>query len=237
MRTIVFSDVHGEPSIINNVIEHSGFDPHADRLVFAGDAVDLGRDSWGCLELLDEIGAECLVGNHEYAAFVDFEIEDIRLSESVLRRNEENLTSGRWRLAAEADGVLITHAGVSREYVSDFIEGAEGSVARFADALNEQFARAVELGMVAAGGVIEMGGPIWWRPDYDEQLLPLVTQVVGHTPREIVHDPDALARLTAGGVYLVDPWVRGWRRRGFGLPVPLRYAVIEGGSVRVVGSE
>ena len=49
MRTIVFSDVHGEPAIIHRVLEHSGYDPDVDRLLFAGDAIDIGRDSWGCL--------------------------------------------------------------------------------------------------------------------------------------------------------------------------------------------
>lgn len=49
MRTIVFSDVHGEPAIIHRVLDHSHYSPQSDRLVFAGDAVEVGRDSWGCL--------------------------------------------------------------------------------------------------------------------------------------------------------------------------------------------
>ena len=70
MRTIVFSDVHGEPELIRRVLDHSAYRPGDDRLIFAGDAIEVGRDSAGCLDLLAEIGAECLVGNHEYAAFV-----------------------------------------------------------------------------------------------------------------------------------------------------------------------
>ncbi len=49
MRTIVFSDIHGEPAIIDRVLEHSGYRPDVDHLLFAGDAIDIGRDSWGCL--------------------------------------------------------------------------------------------------------------------------------------------------------------------------------------------
>ena len=234
MRTIVFSDVHGEPSIIDAIIEHSRFDPHADRLVFAGDAVDIGRDPWGCLELLDEVGAECLVGNHEYAAFIDYRIDDVPLTPSVLGRIEENLTSGRWGLAAEADGALITHAGISSEFIADFTAHAGGDVARFAAALNVQFRRAVALRGMAGGGVIEMGGPLWWRPDTGEMPLLGVTQIAGHTPREIVRSEGGVGCLAASGLHLVDPWVRGWGRRGFGLPVPVRYAVIGDGRVRVV---
>lgn len=51
MRTIIFSDVHGEPGIIRAVVEHSNYTPGVDRLIFAGDAIEIGRDSLGCLEL------------------------------------------------------------------------------------------------------------------------------------------------------------------------------------------
>jgi len=69
VRTIVFSDVHGEPDIIAAVVAHSGFDASVDRLVFAGDAIEIGRDTSRCLDLLEELGAECLVGNQEYGVF------------------------------------------------------------------------------------------------------------------------------------------------------------------------
>jgi len=51
MRTIIFSDVHGEPSIIAAVVQHSNYRPGIDRLIFAGDAIEIGRDSLGCLQL------------------------------------------------------------------------------------------------------------------------------------------------------------------------------------------
>jgi hypothetical protein len=35
-NTIIFSDVHGEPSIIAAVVEHSNYNPDTDRLIFAG---------------------------------------------------------------------------------------------------------------------------------------------------------------------------------------------------------
>jgi hypothetical protein len=86
MRTLVFSDVHGEPAIITTVVEHSGYDPRTDRLIFAGDAIEVGRDSPGCLELLDELGAECLVGNHEFGVFTGWPIESEPVEPGVLRR-------------------------------------------------------------------------------------------------------------------------------------------------------
>jgi hypothetical protein len=148
MRTIVFSDVHGEPAIIRGVLEHSGYSAGEDRLVFAGDAIDIGRDSAACLALLDELEAEFLVGNHEYGAFVDWGFEPLEdnVEETVKRRIE----SGAWPLAAEAQGVLITHAGVSAGWNSEFRGAGEGEVARFAEALNDRFRRVIQHGALEA---------------------------------------------------------------------------------------
>jgi hypothetical protein len=232
MRTLVFSDVHGEPAIITAVVEHSGFDPRTDRLIFAGDAVEVGRDSLGCLELLDELGAECLVGNHEFGVFTGWPIESEPIEPGVLRRVSDDLASGRWHLAAEADGVLITHAGLGDGFLADF-ESA-GSAASLAERLNTEFARAIEAGELAGGRVVDTEGPLWWRPGMGGEPLPGLTQVIGHTPVEVMHQPGAAELWAARGIYLIDPWVRGWRQRGFEPPVPVRYAVIEDGSVRVV---
>jgi hypothetical protein len=50
-------------------------------------------------------------------------------------------------------------------------------------------------------------------------------------------DTDAAARWAQRGVHLIDPYVRGWRRRGFLPPTPIRYAVIQDGAVRVVNGK
>ena len=232
VRTIVFSDIHGEPDIIRGVLEHSDYSSGEDRLVFTGDAVDIGRDSAGSLALLDKLGAELLVGNHEYGVFVDWDFEplDSDVVESVKRR----LASGDWLLAAEADGVLITHAGVSARWTSEFEDRAGGDVARFVSALNREFADAIESGLLATQGVVDAQGPLWWRPDRGVSELPGIVQVCGHTPVELLAHGAATDSLSKRGLHLVDPWVRGWSDRGFAPPTPVRYAVIEDGTVRVV---
>ena len=199
MRTIVFSDVHGEPDIIRDVIAHSGHVAGRDRLIFAGDAIDIGRDSLGCLELLEELGAEFLVGNHEWGAFVDWGFEP--LAPGVDEWIQLHIADGRWVLAAEADGVLVTHAVVSAQWAGIFTSVADGDVAKFAAMLNHGFLGAVELGASASGGVIDDGGPLWWRPrGSDRHGLPDVTQVCGHTPNELVAGGNA-AVLTAERFY------------------------------------
>lgn len=236
MRTIVFSDVHGEPAIIRRVIEHSGYRPDADRLIFAGDAIEVGRDSWGCLELLDELDVEYLVGNHEFAVWdgrpIEAEALDLHVQSAVTHR----IDSGEWLLAASADDVLITHAGVCDALADDLHSEAGDDVERLVAALNDEFSAAVRMGPGSATeGVVHEAGPLWYRPS--EYLPPLsgVIQVAGHTPPEILHGDDAAHAWASRGVYLIDPFVRRWAgRRGYGLPIPLRYAVIEGSAVDVI---
>ena len=231
MRTIVLSDIHGEPRIITAVLEHSAYDPASDRLVFAGDAIEIGRNPLGCLDLLEKLGAECVVGNHEWAYFTGRPIEFEPFDSRVLQRVGANLISGGWKLSAEAGGALITHAGVS-EGLRDKYEKA-GSVAEFAARLNAGFQRSID--DVANNNVaLEDADPLWWRPGWGSPPLSDVLQVIGHTPVEFYNRPDAAKLMEQLGLYLVDPWVRGWRERRFAPPVPLRYAVIEDGVVRVV---
>jgi len=232
VRTIVFSDVDGEPDVIRGVLEHSHYSMSNDRLIFAGDAIDIGRDSAGCVSLLDELGAEFLVGNHEYGAFVDwgFEPLDQDVAETVRRR----IQSGDWRLAAVADGVLITHAGLSAQWEDQFRDAGGCDIERFTEALNDEFRGAVELGLWATEGVLDDDGPLWWRPGRGEVELPGVPQVLGHTPPELLGSRESVDRLAESGFYLVDPCVRSWAGRGFSAPVPLRYAVIQEGTVRIV---
>lgn len=234
MRTIVFSDVHGEPDIIAAVAAHSGFDAAADRLVFAGDAIEVGRDSARCLDMLEELGAECLVGNHEYGVFTGHPVEDERLDVAVVSRVTESITSGRWRVAAAADGVLISHAGVDERFAVDPESEHSGGAELIARVLNEQFETEVARRSMKAGSVVGSSGPMWWRPGFNGDPVPGVIQVAGHTPPEMMAERDAAARWAQRGIHLIDPYVRGWRRRGFLPPTPVRYAVIEDGAVRVV---
>lgn len=165
MRTIIFSDVHGEPSVIRAVLAHSEFDPDRDRLIFAGDAIEVGRDSAGALELLEEIGAEFLVGNHEYAVFADGPLEFQPLEPGVETTVMNRMGRGEWKLAAEADGILVTHAGVGQFFAEEFEQlTALGTVADFVDMLNEEFREALECRSLVLDGVCDANGPLWFRP-------------------------------------------------------------------------
>lgn len=139
-------------------------------------------------------------------------------------------------MAAAADGVLITHAGVDKRFAVDPESDDSGGAERIAQVLNDEFATAIVARCRKAGSVVGLSGPLWSRPGLYGDPVPGVTQVAGHTPPKIMAEVDA-ARWAARAVYLIDPYVRGWRDRGFLPPVPVRYAVIEGGAVRVVQGE
>lgn len=66
MRSIVVGDIHGCLRELDSLLEKVEFKAGRDRLILCGDLVDRGPDSVGVVARAMEIGAECVVGNHEY---------------------------------------------------------------------------------------------------------------------------------------------------------------------------
>lgn len=234
MRTIVFSDAHGEPDVIRRVLTHSGYRPGDDRLVFAGDAIEVGAHSWECLELLEELGAEVLVGNHEIAVWYGHPLEPESLDAHVQAAVVRNIDAGRWKVAAVAGGVLITHGGVSNAFADELGAGMNGDTDHLADQLNRELELAVALGSDSCTcDALEEGGPLWYRPSEDLPPLGGVMQLAGHTPPELLWADGAAASWAKKGLFLIDPYVRRWVGRGHPAPAPVRYAVIENSRVTV----
>ncbi|KYF82130.1 hypothetical protein BE11_13780 [Sorangium cellulosum] len=63
-RTIIIGDVHGCRDELARLIEHVGF-ASGDRVVMVGDMIVRGPDPCGTLDLLRELGAISVRGNHE----------------------------------------------------------------------------------------------------------------------------------------------------------------------------
>lgn len=235
-RTIIVSDIHGSMDALNAALSHSNFDASADRLIAAGDMIDVGTDD--VVAALEDLGATVLVGNHEIAAALGLRIFP-QNEESLARSDEfaDKISSGAWKLAAEAEGWLVTHAGVSAT-LSDLIRHNPDDPSAIAAILNvrfgDEFADAVEHRPLSwadleryrlIGG---QSGPLWFRPT-DLSLLPSgLRQVVGHTPPDLVGD-EGIRRLESAGWLLVDSGGHDPRSPG-----TYRYGVLEDGRGRVV---
>ena len=235
MRTFVVSDAHGYPELISNALAHGGFRPGEDGFVYAGDFLDRGPDPEGCLDLVERLATEVLFGNHEAAVLLDFPVfpQDpgsrcfrLRLAYKTFRP-----CTVPWKAAACVEGVLITHAGVSRAWTDVFERECQGDPNVLADYLNEAFLEGV-LEAIEAGardwddqGILGLDGPLWHRPGgvgHSAELGCRCTQIAGHTP--------PLESLGEPGLYLIDPDIRC----GLDDPRRFRYALVEDGLARVV---
>jgi hypothetical protein len=233
--TLVVSDVHAFPEFLENALRGSGSCPSIDRLVFAGDLLDRGGQPGDCLERLDELGAEMLIGDHDHATLLGYFIGEQSPASSgyreVLRRR---FSSGGLNLVTSVDRVLISHAGLSRAFAPDFAEVGRDPV-RLAERINEEFRRDVQRQLSVGVGqpeprTVDTWSPMWLRiddPDVGpERLLGGVEQIAGHTT------PSVLRRWTeadfrAAGLYLIDPGSYGLDSRDH--PCHYRYGVIKGG--------
>jgi len=64
-RVIIIGDVHGCVEELDELLSKVQCDRNRDRIVFVGDLVDRGPDPVGVVRRARELGAECVLGNHE----------------------------------------------------------------------------------------------------------------------------------------------------------------------------
>ena len=235
-RTFVLSDAHGYPELVRNALEHGGFDPDRDRLVYAGDLLDRGPDPQGCLDLLEENAAEVLFGNHELAVLLGLPIADQDAASAgfgaLLEARALAAEPGsRWKVASCVQGVLISHAGVSSRYAQVWAGRCRRDPRLLVSYLNRTFVDAIGADDGAEQerirGILGDEGPLWFRPERSARRIPLpgVVQIAGHTPPEVIEGTSGVLH----GFHLIDPHTY----RGLGDSRRYRYALIENGRVRV----
>jgi hypothetical protein len=237
--TLVVSDVHAFPEFLENALRRSGFRAGVDHLVFAGDLLDRGGQPGACLERLDELRAEMLIGDHDHATMLGYFIGEQSLAsrgyrQALLRR----FSGGALGLVTPVNGVLISHAGLSRAFAPDFAAVGRDRV-HLARLINEEFRRDLErqlsLGMQQPEPrTLDGHSPMWLRVDDTdvgpERLLDGIEQIAGHTtPSVLRHWTEADFR--AAGLSLIDPGSYGLGSRDH--PRHYRYGVIRGGIVSV----
>lgn len=114
-RTVVVGDVHGCLTELDELLSTIDHDPARDRLVFLGDLLDRGPEPVAVLRRVRELGAECLLGNHE-EKHLRYAAHEARRRNEPAYRNPMRRFDGRH--AAEHDRLtrddLLWLAGLPR---------------------------------------------------------------------------------------------------------------------------
>lgn len=205
-RCIVLADCHGQPHLIKNVLNHSNYTIGQDRLIFAGDFIDIGPFPDTCWNLLREAGVEMLWGNHDAAIVLQKYISP-QDPYSFNLYDKLRQSSKDFKAAAVHDNVLITHAGLS----SNYFQG-ETNVDIIKETLNK----------TPLINIWNNDNILWYRPD---DILPKsdIVQVVGHTPPGYCRPHK--------NFHMIDPWCKvGFDKNRY------RYAVIENNTVSIFDS-
>lgn len=229
MKTVIIGDVHGRDQWKQIVAQESD----ANRFVFVGDyfdsfdisAVEQMHNFKEIVELKETSGKEVimLIGNHDYHYYP--EIGDsstsgyqIRMAPSIKQLIYENRQ--HLQVAYRIDEFVFTHAGISSEWLDDFIPNWK--LDTMVDQINDLFNytpvnlcyRSYKITDKENGIVIGSGGfgaetyqgPMWIRPKAlmvanRDTLRKEIIQVVGHTHQNEI---DKEGKATGGRYYFVD---------------------------------
>ncbi len=128
MQTLVVGDVHGCAKELFELLKKTHFSPDRDRLLLTGDAFSRGPDPLGVWHLIDEYGAEMVLGNHD--ARLRQQLDDLSEGGSPGRIKPDqrftlhalesiHSTLRTWLhqvpLYIEEDRFLLVHAGINPE--------------------------------------------------------------------------------------------------------------------------
>ncbi|KAI9762023.1 MAG: hypothetical protein M4579_000659 [Chaenotheca gracillima] len=64
-RLVIVGDIHGCKDELTKLLEKVSFDKKNDHLISTGDMITKGPDSLGVVDMLQDMGASCVRGNHE----------------------------------------------------------------------------------------------------------------------------------------------------------------------------
>ena len=230
MKTVIIGDVHGHNSW-KQVVQQ---EQDADRIIFVGDYFDSFnvpglvqiQNFQDIIEFKTTTDKEVvlLVGNHDYHYFPEIGENgcsgyQTRLAPSIqhiIDTNRDHL-----QLAYQFDDILVTHAGISSEWLDDTI--TMWDVPNLAMYLNDLFKyqplkvayrsyKQVGTNVYGTSGYGDevFQGPLWIRPralmkaNYDT-LRTQIRQVVGHTGYKHI---DIEGKSTNGRYYFVDTMPR-----------------------------
>lgn len=194
--TFVVADAHGRYDLIHGLLHQEGLvDSEGGRLNGEVTVIQIGdlcncvstsiEDDKVCLGFAPEWFDVYLVGNHEHPYFRGPHFSgfwrDTEIERVLLLLNDRGLIQA----AYAADGILISHAGLNREFLASLPEEVDATEIAIA-ANNTWFANKTSplfsnIGQ-ARGGWTRYGGILW--ADWSEPKVRGLRQLVGHTVGE-----------------------------------------------------
>lgn len=173
-----------------------------DRIVFTGDYVDSHYPGLSDVDIMSNLAnivelkrilgdrVVLLLGNHDVQYILGgLTFSGYRPSMKHQLRDFFSANDDAFGIAYQVDGFLFTHAGVTQSYRQTFMDMAK--IEEFADVLNSKWKEREEsLTLVSwrRGGDSPVPGPTWSdRDDMLEDPIDGITQVVGHTPVQLIH--------------------------------------------------
>lgn len=215
MKTIIFSDCHGRPDLITNVLEHA---KDWDRAIFAGDILDVGDHPIECFNILKENNVELLWGNHDLAVVLNQAIwpqnQYDNEARNMIIENQKD-----FRVATHVNDILVTHAGLTDYFYNKYFDREISNTREIVDYLNN----------LLLSEFWQDASPLWYRPGFRSKPMP-IQQVVGHTPPEWI-DCECSTTINQANFISVDPY----SSKGFG-PDRYRYVVVENNTIHIMDS-
>lgn len=74
MRYALLGDIHGNTEALGVILDHVK-ESNVDQIVCLGDIVGYGSEPVKCLEIIRDLGCDCIAGNHDWAAVEKISID------------------------------------------------------------------------------------------------------------------------------------------------------------------
>lgn len=118
-HTLIIGDIHGCFNELTLLLKKAGYNPSIHQLIFVGDLINKGPDSFKTLKFAHKNKIQCVMGNHELK-FLHFVEQDLKLPpklEQLKKEMGKDLNQWleyikRWPGFVETENFLVVHAGV-----------------------------------------------------------------------------------------------------------------------------
>lgn len=220
-KTLVVGDMHLKQAIILPRVEAAAVLGGVERIVFLGDYCDEWHASdrrfkemlklfadWVRATRTKGVQVDVLLGNHDFQYLIGEKGPGTRLH--LLHDVREQLLPLDPVMAADVNGFLVTHAGVTQSWADWFLDEPLDAASAAAQ-LNGFYRDGAFRELFTCGpgrGGNDLPGPLW--ADSEElwaDALPNISQIAGHTPVRSCECMEPATSLAGGGnarVYLCD---------------------------------